>query len=157
MNLNIFLNQMASQLTGSVASEDQIRNLKSNLPEKILPDWYLSLLQSYPLSGTCFSLEDEDDLSEMGVELKWFSPEEIVDEAQNMFPGKSVLSLGYLPIGACLLGSGDPYFIKFIGSSMNPPLVRIPHDLSADNDYPESEIELVCHSLSSFFEKANIE
>lgn len=157
MSVEEALKQKADQLTGSVVSGDQLLNFRNSLPEKVLPEWYLSLLQSFPLSGTCFSLDDEDDLSEMGVDLKWLTPEQAVDEAQNVFPGKSVLNLGYLPVGSCLAGSGDPYFIKLVSPSENPPLVRIPHDLASDNDYPESEIELVCDSLSSFFEKADIE
>jgi len=40
----------------------------------------------------------------------------------------------------------------------DPPLVRIPHDLAADDEgYPENEIEIVCESLSQFFNKAQID
>lgn len=90
-------------------------------------------------------------------DLKWLDPDQTVDEAQNVYPGKLVIGLCYLPIGSCLAGSGDPYFLNLDANSEDPALVRIPHDFIADDAYPEEEIELVCHSLSIFFEQSEIE
>ena len=140
------------ELNGIIVIDAQLVDLKN-----ILPEWYASLLKEFPLSGVIFSLNEELDQSELGVDLKWLSPEQTLDEAQNVYPGKSVIGLGYLPIGSCLAGSGDPYFLKLSDYSEDPALVRIPHDLVSDDGYPENEIELVCNSLSSFFEQAEIE
>lgn len=157
MSVQKALEKKKSQLDGFFATDAQLSDLRNKLPKGLLPDWYISLLKIFPLSGSSFSLDDELDQSEMGVDLKWFSPEQAVDEALNVFPGKSVIDLGYFPIGSCLTGSGDPYFLKFNNNSEDPALVRIPHDLASDGGYPEEEIELVCDSLSSFFEQAEIE
>ncbi|MEH6447822.1 MAG: hypothetical protein V7765_04090 [Oleispira sp.] len=144
-------------LSGEKASEEDINHLVARLPKELLTSSLISLLQNYFLAGVCFSLDEEDDESGLGADIKWFTINQMLEEALEVYPGKSVLTLGYLPIGACLTGSGDPYFIKVSGTNDDPPLVRIPHDLaSADEEYPESEIEVVCVSLSHFFNKAEI-
>jgi hypothetical protein len=56
---------------------------------------------------------------------------------------------GYLPIGTCLIGSGDPYFLK-VADGKNPPVVRIPHDS------PEGA-EVISPSLEAFLQSAGIE
>lgn len=60
--------------------------------------------------GVCFSLDEDDDESELGADLKWFGPSEMIEEALSVYPGETVIGLGYLPVAACLAGSGDPYF-----------------------------------------------
>ena len=157
MSVTDSLEKKAGLLTGAVVTDAQITVLQGALSSHVLPDWYLLLLKTFPLCGTCFSLEDEEDLSEMGVEVMWFTPEQIVDEALNAYPGKKVVDLGYLPVGACLTGSGDPYFLRIKGGSVNPSLVRIPHDAPPDEDYPEGQIEIVTTSLSDFFDYAEFD
>lgn len=151
------LENKKNQLEGSLANEAELADLKAQLPSELLPDWYVSLLETYRLSGSIFSLDDELDQSEMGVDLKWLTPEQTIDEALNTYPGKSVIELGYLPIGSCLAGSGDPYFLNLRSKSSDPVLVRIPHAAASEGSYPEDEIELVCNTLSDFFEQAEIE
>ena len=52
--------------------------------------------------GSVFSLDDENDISEMGVELKWMTVEQMVDEATNVYPGVVAINKGY-----CLLESAS--------------------------------------------------
>lgn len=158
MSLVSELEKKEMSLTGSKATESDAKQLVERLPSDLVPSWLPPLLQRFQLAGVCFSLDEEEDDSELGADLKWFSVSQMVEEALLVYPGKSVLSLGYLPIAACLAGSGDPYFLKILNDNEDPPLVRIPHDLASDDEaYPESEIEVVCESLSQFFSKVEID
>lgn len=158
MSIEEQLEKKKNLLGGIIINDFEADNLKNKLPSELLPSWYIQILKKFPLVGVNFSLDEEHDQSGMGVDLKWLSPAETIDEAFEAYPGKSVIDLGYIPIGACLLGSGDPYFLKFKGDNSNDPsLVRIPHDFSSEEEYPENEIEIVCKSLSEFFELSEID
>lgn len=147
------LQKVESSLYGSKMTKSEADDLTKNLPPELLPVWLMEVLQRYPLSGVCFSLDEDNDESGLGADLKWFSADQMIEEALLAYPGKVVINLGYLPIASCLAGSGDPYFLRMKdGSTDDPILVRVPHDLVAEDDsYPESEIEVVCNSLSRFF------
>lgn len=157
MSIVSALENKESSLTGSRATEAEVKQLVDTLPSNILPIWLPPLLLRFRLAGVNFSLDEEEDVSGLGVDLMWFNVDQMIEEALSVYPGKSVLNLGYLPVAACLVGSGDPYFLKIPNGDEDPPLVRIPHDLAlADEAFPESEIEIVCESLSQFFDKAVI-
>lgn len=112
-----------------------VKAIQDFSPIQNISEVSVQLMQSYPLSGVCFSLDENDDESGMGVDLVWFTAEQMIEEALSAYPGKVVLNLGYLPFAACLVGSGDPYFLKMKGSALkNPTVVRIPHDLVAEDD-----------------------
>lgn len=68
-------------------------------------------MTTYGLASAKFTLEESDDESGIGVEMRWFYPEEIIDEARSAYPGIAAASHRYLPVGACLFGTGDPYFV----------------------------------------------
>jgi hypothetical protein len=77
----------------------------------------------------------------------------MIGESFDFYPGISALRLGYLAIGSCLRGSGDPYFVKVAVD--DPPFVRIPHDyLLADLSLVEARVEIVRSTLSDFFRVA---
>ncbi len=60
------------------------------------------------------------------------------DEAENAYPGLIVIKDGYVPIGSCLLGSGDPYFINK-NDGENGPIYRIYHDSVFDDGYDKNQ------------------
>lgn len=153
------LQKIESSLNGSKITKSEADELAKNLPSELLPAWLMEALESYSLSGVCFSLDEDDDKSGLGADLKWFTVDQMIEEALSAYPGKVVLNLGYLPVAACLAGSGDPYFLKMKGNNLDDPaLVRVPHDLVAEDDsYPESEIEVVCDTLSRFFNLSEID
>jgi hypothetical protein len=135
-------------LGGELAKQEDILLFKKELSHNIndLCFW----IEHYPLVGMLFSLPEEQDDSGMGVELKWLSPKEILDESRHSYPGIPALSKGYIPIGACLEGSGDPYFIK--AGEENPPLVRIMHEsVSQNGNLNIDDIEIVRSEISDFF------
>lgn len=113
-------------------------------------------MTDFGISGTTFELDEDDDASGLGVELKWMNAEEMADEAINAYPGKAVQALGYLPVGICLMGSGDPYFLR-LQTGGDPTLVRVPHDAVVDEQIQESSIEVVSESLVDFLGAARIE
>lgn len=137
--------------------------LTSNERDKLLeqfpgtvPAWLLDLCAERNLAGSTFSLDDESDLSGMGVELKWMSAEQMIDETVSFYPGIAAIKKRYLPFGICLEGSGDPYFLKIGKGYYDTPVVRIYHDILVDGDVDESAIDIVALNLVEFFEKSTL-
>jgi len=152
--IDVVMQRISQKLHGVAATEDDVRLLRASLGDALVPDWFVLLLQDYRLAGVCFSLTDDDDRSKLGADLIWLTPSQIVSEATACQPGMSVTPLGYVPVGACAVGSGDPYFLDMREASDDPPVVRVPHDLAVEDPYPLDRIELVAESLSAFLDKA---
>lgn len=101
----------------------------------------ISFSDSSIINCTC-SLTEFEDNSGLGVEMKWMSAEEQIDEAQNFYPGIVAIKKKFYPIGECLSGSGDPYFVKFDGNQWM--VYRIPHNAIVNNELEIQQIEYVC-------------
>jgi len=109
-----------------------------------------SVLVDHPIIGCQFDVDASDDNSGMGVSMKWLDPKEQIEEAFEFYPGIAALSEGYIPIGECLFGSGDPYFLKM--KNEEPCIFRIPHEAVDENDHLyENKVEFV--STLDFFLK----
>jgi hypothetical protein len=150
------LRPIADRLHGANATDGDIQLLRSRLSNDLVPDWLVNLLKSYRLAGVCFSLSASDDQSGIGAEVIWLTVRQIISEAFESEPGKSVVSLKFLPIGACAIGSGDPYFLDVREASNDPLLVRVPHDCAAASPYPLERVEVVASRLSVFFGNASV-
>jgi hypothetical protein len=150
------LSQIANRLHGTNATDGDIELLRSRLPDNLMPDWLVDLSKNYRLAGVCFSLSDDADNSGLGAEVIWLAPRQLVSEAFDAEPGRSVISSKFLPIGVCAIGSGDPYFLNLRGASNDPPVVRIPHNYAATNPYPLERVEVVASRLSEFFRNASL-
>jgi hypothetical protein len=135
-------------LSGRQITAEERRELEQEFSADLDVGWLLDLMTEFPLAGTTFTL-DETNPSEIAVDMKWMAPADIREEGRELYPGLDAVKNGYLPIGICLIGSGDPYFLK-VGDGKNPPVVRIPHDS------PE-EVEAVSPSLEAFLRDAAIE
>lgn len=158
MNLAAVLQKIQDRLTGYQLSQEEIQLRKDRLPSGLMPDRLADLLMRYPLSGTRFLLSEDDDESHLGVDMRWMTPHEIIDESLLAYPGVIAVKEGYLPIGKCMEGSGDPYFSR-MNASGDPQVVRVPHG-SVDigkSKILTSAIEVVSESLSRFFHLATIE
>jgi hypothetical protein len=151
------LDSIRAKLSGHVVDDDEFIVLRDAVSGKLLPLWFVIMMKTYPLAGTNFLLSDERDESELGVDMLWLDPSQMADECSNAFPGIAAAKLGYLPIGVCLEGSGDPYF-ALITASDDPPMVRVPHEaVHPDGELDVERAEVVSQTLSNFFKHAEIE
>ena len=119
----------------------------------IFPEELIKLLKKYEIISQRFSILPEKDPTGIGVEMEWMTPEDQIEEALEFQPGISALSEMYLPIGNCLVGSGDPYFLKLTEGSFN--IYRIPHDAINNEELKIDEVEYICllHELFQYVEK----
>jgi len=136
------------QLGGRTLEGAEAEKLRAQLPG--LPAALLSLLVNRPLVGAKISVDPAAERSGLGVEMQWMTPSQMEDEATEAYPGIVAVPRGYVPIGICLEGSGDPYFFRVKDGAV----VRIPHDAAAENDLDESRIELVAESVDQLLEAA---
>jgi len=156
MSVEAILARRQTELTGRLITEQEAQDLKKELQPSLLPSWLLNLFLTYPLVETTFRLTEAQDNSGLGVQMKWLSPEQMINETTEAFPGIAAASLGYLAIGMCLGGSGDPYFVKSTSGS-DLLLVRIPHDaVNGEQRLREYLVEIVSANLSEFLDKARI-
>ncbi|PMO57616.1 hypothetical protein BCT08_03510 [Vibrio splendidus] len=92
-----------------------------------IPDYWLNFVSKNDLSNKSFGIPDDFDLSELGADFKVFTRSEIEDETSHCYPGINVVKSGYMAVGSCLCGSGDPYFIN-VNDGENGKLYRVYHD-----------------------------
>ena len=108
MTLDACLSSIGPNLRGVRATDNDIHFLKTRLPINLTPDWLTAVLKEYALAGVSFSLNEDHDQSGIGAEIAWLKPGQILSDGIECEPGISVVPLGFLPIGACAEGSGDP-------------------------------------------------
>ncbi len=123
---------------GRLINEKELELIDENYP-----NYLLSIIEEIKVIGKEFSLDEEQDESEFGVEMQWMTVEEQLEEAYNVYPGILALPIGYYPIGKCLEGSGDVYFIS--KKDKEPKVFRIPHDAILNDEINESEIDFICN------------
>lgn len=136
-------------LSGRQITAEERQGLEREFSKDFDVGWLLDLMSEFRLAGTTFTLEENDDPSGIGVDMKWMEPTDIREEARELYPGREVVKRGYLPIGTCLLGSGDPYFLK-VADGTDPSVVRIPHDNPDD-------VEVISPSLEAFLRAARVD
>jgi len=93
----------------------------------LIPEYWKEFLKTNSLIGQCCEIPEELDLSELGGDFKIYGENEILNEANDFYPGLAVKKDGFIPVASCLQGSGDPYFIN-INDGINGSLYRIYHD-----------------------------
>lgn len=151
--------EIAKALNGTHATDAEISFLRNRFANELLPEWLVGVLQGFKLGGASISLAEDYDLSGLGAELKWFTPEQMISESFEDEPGLTVVPIGLLPVAACAIGSGDPYFLDLRNSNnVDPPLVRVLHDFVGmeKSKFLIEGIEVVTHRLSEFFAKATV-
>ncbi|WPJ95399.1 hypothetical protein SH580_18425 [Coraliomargarita algicola] len=109
----------------------------------MIPDYWKEFLEANDLIEKDFELSESEDLSGVGADFSLMSFEDIIDEAENYYPGIKVKEDGFIPVGSCQIGTGDPYFINK-KEGKNGALYRIYHDSVTDEGYDhESAIDKV--------------
>lgn len=140
-------------LSGRLSDAGETAELLRVLPSVSKP--VLDLMTQFPLAGAKFTLDESLDASGLGVEMRWLTAAEIADEAVNTYPAIAAITHGYLPVGECLIGTGDPYFIQVQVAEL--PVYRIPHTAVRDTEALQTNrVELVMASLEAFFANAEV-
>jgi hypothetical protein len=157
MSVESALGKRLPELRGKSITPEETEEVKRRILAPQVPSWLLDLLREYPLAGTAFRLSEDQDQSGLGVAMRWLTPPQMISETVETYPAIAAAASGYLPIGMCLKGSGDYYFLK-TDSGDDPPVVRIPHD-AVDGEYKllEDQVEVVAQNLSTFFEETSID
>lgn len=159
MGIADYLQVQQLPLYGTTISDADSDRLISAISGSKVLQAYSDVLRSFRLCGVPFVLAEDQDLSGVGVELQWLTPNQIISEALDMYPGIIVTKMGFIPVGMCLMGSGNYYYIDAKSSDpLDPPLVRIPYDgVTSTTTYAEEMIEPVSKSLTDFFKTATMD
>ncbi|WOI35824.1 hypothetical protein R1T43_18030 [Alteromonas sp. CI.11.F.A3] len=100
----------------------------------LIPEYWKNFIIKNELVGEYCEIPESADLSELdGGNLKLLDEYQILNEANEFYPGIAVKKFGYIPVASCSLGSGDPYFIN-INDGVNGNLYRIYHDAEMIDD-----------------------
>lgn len=99
----------------------------------MVPYWQ-AFIQKYSLIGIELSVPPEEDLSGVGAEIEILTDDGVRLEQTELYPGIAVSKHGFIPVGGCSLGTGDPYFINS-SDGEGGPLYRIYHDEVTDDAY----------------------
>ncbi len=132
-------------------SADQLELVSGALGLQV-PDELVSAICLHPIVGLDFSLDEKHDESGMGVEMRVMTASQIIDEGAESQPGITASCAGYLPIGMCLEGSGDPYFLN----TRNGALVRIYHDLDPSSELGPDSVDSVVCGITEFLRLASV-
>lgn len=130
----------STSLNGRELLEEEVDFIKEKFTDNGYPKELLDLLRKFPIIGMGFSLSEKDDVSGYGVEMEWMNPLEQYEESFMLYPGMIAFKKGYLPIGKCMEGSGNPYFLDLNNKNW---IVRIIHDCIDEDNLSGDCIEKV--------------
>lgn len=123
----------------------------------MFPDFWIKFILNNGLAGATVEIPEELDQSGLGIELGFLTLEQSIDEATNFWPGIAVAKDGYIPVGSCLCGSGDYYYIRATDEAAGP-LYRIYHDAVDEEGYdPNEAIAVVLRSYEDLLRHVNRE
>lgn len=114
------------------------------------PPYWTEFLDRHALRGAKVEIPGDADLSGMGGDLQLMDEAQAREEAEDGYPGIVVRADGFVPVGMCLAGSGDPYFIR-IGDGAGGPLYRVYHDaLVPEGEGYRCDADAVATVLASY-------
>jgi hypothetical protein len=102
------------------------------------PTYWQSFIESAGLVGGRTTIPEEKDASGVGADIYWFTDEQAREEKDEFYPGIAVAKDGFVPVGGCDTGSGDPYFIC-VTDGADGPLYRVYHDSVREDGYDRDE------------------
>lgn len=114
----------------------------------MIPDYWRNFIVVNDIIGCDFEVSEEDDLSELGADLRIMSIEQCVSEARECYPGIVAIKDGYIPVAMCLEGSGDYYYIQ-VTEGESGSLYRIYHDAVNGEKIESKGIEKVLNNYVS--------
>lgn len=99
-----------------------------------MPPYWQTFVEHHHLIGCELSIPAQSDLSGVGAEIEILDEQGIQAEQNDFYPGIAVSKAGYVPVGGCSLGTGDPYFIC-VRDGEGGPLYRIDHEQVTSENY----------------------
>lgn len=99
-----------------------------------MPPYWLEFLATFSLVGREVSIPEPDDRSGVGAEIEFLDEAGSREEAEEYYPGIAVAADGFVPVGSCLIGTGDPYFIR-LADGEGGPLYRVDHEAVGKEGY----------------------
>ena len=77
-----------------------------------IPEYWRQFRDSSNLLNLEVEIPEAEDLSGVGADIEFFADDSILSELNEAYPGIVVQKDGFLPVGGCQIGTGDPYFIR---------------------------------------------
>jgi hypothetical protein len=130
-----------NKLSGRISTLQERLYLESNFPNSPTLNILIEIIGEVRIINQIFSIEEQNDQSGFGVEMQWMSPLNQVKEANETYPGIVINKYDYIPIGLCLSGSGDSYYLKMDDGT--PKIFRMPHDGVQNGTYYYRHAEFV--------------
>lgn len=114
----------------------------------MIPEYWKDFIAENKIIGCDFEISEDDDLSELGADLRIMSIEQCISEATECYPGIAAAKENYVSVAMCLLGSGDYYYIRSTEGESGA-LYRIYHDAVKGEHIEQDGIEKVLNSYAS--------
>lgn len=114
----------------------------------MIPDYWKQFTESNNLVGQDFEIDENSDLSELGADFRIMTFEQCLSEATECYPGIAAVKKGFVPVGMCLEGSGDYYYIN-CNDGESGSLYRIYHDSIEGDQLSENGIDKVLESYKA--------
>jgi len=112
----------------------------------MIPIYWNIFIKENNIVNKSFEIPQNQDISALGANLEILSEGDILKESNDYYPGIAVKQFGYLPIGSCLSGSGDPYFIN-TKEGVNGKLYRVRHESGTEENFAlKGGIEIVLNN-----------
>lgn len=111
----------------------------------VWPNFWRDFYEHHGLAGREVYLSELIDPQGGGVEFRLLSEGEALDEVSSPGISADVAGLGFFPIGICLIGTGDCYYLRSQDGELGPVYV-ISSDAIVDESsgtIPSSLIETV--------------
>ena len=142
IKLTEILNSRKNSLTGRVYTEEEILLLATSFKNLPFIKEFLNIFSNYNIISQVFTLSEDQDFSRMGIDMECMDAKSQIEEAFEAYPGILLTDHGYFAIGSCLLGSGDPYFLK-LGENDKWNIYRGLHEMASELVYKDELIEFV--------------
>lgn len=97
-----------------------------------MPVYWRAFVEANDLLGRDIEVPEAIDLSGLGAMFRVMTQAQCLSEAVEAYPGKVATCVGFYPVGMCLEGSGDYYYLQ-TAEGEEGALYRIYHDSVSGN------------------------
>jgi hypothetical protein len=111
----------------------------------MIPGYWYHFLEYNKCMDKILTIHHDDDLSEVGIKMRLLSLNESLNISINHFPARLLSNYGYIPVGICMHGSKDDYYINK-RDGKNGCLYRVYYDGINDENIFEGAIDKVLNN-----------